>query len=964
MFLIDILINFSFDNISENVDDLLERVSLNIEILKGKRKDKSQEEITQELFDIKRSIDEKYSHTNSHYLKDQTNKSFATSDIDEFDIDNSYYPFIPKILTKPNAITPLTTDIGEARAMRKINIEKFKNINYSDIKSNRDIIEKNLFDNPYREEIMTFYENINKNLDEFSSLLKNKKDKLKFVKVKIYDLLGLDKINENSSALNNPASTITTSSNSQHILIKNYLNKRLTLADKYSYLQNYNNYHNLIFLAKGYKGDNNSNIFSSIKNLTFANIFSQNNNNQKLSSGINKNEADENNKLNFYEIEYLNLDLTPLIYVDTETKLQEMLNEINTYSTEISVDLEHHNKESFLGITCLIQISTRFTDYIIDTIKLRNSLQLLNEIFTNPKIVKVFHGADFDVEWLQKDFGVYLVNMFDTGQAARILNFSSFSLAFLLATICGINADKKYQLADWRIRPLPEDMIKYAREDTHYLLYIYDVLKNQLIKKSLIRSEFAMLDYTLVYKKSSDLTLKTFCKPAVKNVDYYQLRSRNATILNIKQLSLMKIFYKFRDFLARKIDYSTNFILPNKALFSLAKSFDFNEPSLYKNKILEILHNKENNGKYNYFTKHINDLMIIINAKIEKMNNKNNDKDNKSFENSYIERMKNNFYNVSKDKGKVLSLTAMPKYKQNLSDKLKLNSLGIFGSSYDKNSQNNTSNMEIEKDINNKNNNLSIKHMSEKIKINDIEIKTDIRLPFNEALGKNSLKNTFVGDSLNDSNTNIHSLNFPSLNYKNEYNQILNKFKNFNLISFLQEGKENLHVKIKRIERKEKEEKQPKSSSITNEEFEDVNNVNQDNKINPYQNKVENVHETEHINKKLSNKALNYSKAEEKLEKFLQMKRKQEIIDLTNYNIVDKKSKLEDKYEFKNKKVKNKNFKGDLYLNSNDEDENSGSDNESDPDILEFVDKRKGIYKQNLNQNAQKIKGNIIYCLF
>lgn len=39
---------------------------------------------------------------------------------------------------------------------------------------------------------------------------------------------------------------------------------------------------------------------------------------------------------------------------------------------------------------------------------------------------------------------------------------------------CSVSADKQYQLADWRIRPLPEEMIKYAREDTHYLLYIYD----------------------------------------------------------------------------------------------------------------------------------------------------------------------------------------------------------------------------------------------------------------------------------------------------------------------------------------------------------------------------------------------------------------------------------------------------------------------------------------------------------
>ena len=36
-----------------------------------------------------------------------------------------------------------------------------------------------------------------------------------------------------------------------------------------------------------------------------------------------------------------------------------------------------------------MQISTRDHDYLIDTLKLRNDLQILNDSFTNPKILKV-----------------------------------------------------------------------------------------------------------------------------------------------------------------------------------------------------------------------------------------------------------------------------------------------------------------------------------------------------------------------------------------------------------------------------------------------------------------------------------------------------------------------------------------------------------------------------------------------
>ena len=67
-------------------------------------------------------------------------------------------------------------------------------------------------------------------------------------------------------------------------------------------------------------------------------------------------------------------------------------------------------------------------------------------------IFQVLHGADSDIGWLQRDFGVYIVNMFDTGQAARTLNEARYSLAHLLKKYCNVEAQKQYQLADWRIR--------------------------------------------------------------------------------------------------------------------------------------------------------------------------------------------------------------------------------------------------------------------------------------------------------------------------------------------------------------------------------------------------------------------------------------------------------------------------------------------------------------------------------
>jgi exosome complex exonuclease RRP6 len=56
---------------------------------------------------------------------------------------------------------------------------------------------------------------------------------------------------------------------------------------------------------------------------------------------------------------------------------------------EVAVDLEHHRHRSFNGFVCLMQISTRHEDFIVDALILREELEELNEIFTNPDVLKV-----------------------------------------------------------------------------------------------------------------------------------------------------------------------------------------------------------------------------------------------------------------------------------------------------------------------------------------------------------------------------------------------------------------------------------------------------------------------------------------------------------------------------------------------------------------------------------------------
>ncbi|XP_068603751.1 exosome complex component 10 [Brachionichthys hirsutus] len=243
------------------------------------------------------------------------------------------------------------------------------------------------------------------------------------------------------------------------------------------------------------------------------------------------------------------------------------LNEKLCKLSEFSVDLEHHSYRSFLGITCLMQISTREEDFLIDALELRSEMYILNEAFTDPAIIKVFHGADSDVEWLQRDFGLYVIRLFDTHQASRALNLARHSLDHLLTHFCNVASDKRYQLADWRIRPLPEEMVQYARADTHYLLYIYDCVRAQLLdfnhgQPGLLRC---------VWNKSRDISLRKYLKPIYTEESYLDLQRKQKRSFNTQQLTAFRLLFAWRDKLARQEDESTGFVLPSHMMIKISE---------------------------------------------------------------------------------------------------------------------------------------------------------------------------------------------------------------------------------------------------------------------------------------------------------------------------------------------------------------------------------------------------------
>jgi exosome complex exonuclease RRP6 len=272
----------------------------------------------------------------------------------------------------------------------------------------------------------------------------------------------------------------------------------------------------------------------------------------------------------------------PAIFVDTEEAVRDMLEELRL-AKEIAVDLEHHDSHSYIGIVCLMQISTRDKDWIVDTLKpWRENLQMLNEVFADPKIIKVFHGSHEDMIWLQRDLGLYVVGLFDTYYACVALNFEGRSLKYLLKRFADFDAQKKFQMADWRVRPLPTPLIDYARSDTHYLLYIYDNLRNMLLEASTPDSN--LMDR--ICSESKKEALQRYERPfydqetGLGSNGWYNALMRRSLKFDAPQFAVYRALHQWRDQLAREQDEGLPSIMTAAQLFAISEAMPMSVPSL------------------------------------------------------------------------------------------------------------------------------------------------------------------------------------------------------------------------------------------------------------------------------------------------------------------------------------------------------------------------------------------------
>jgi ribonuclease D len=253
----------------------------------------------------------------------------------------------------------------------------------------------------------------------------------------------------------------------------------------------------------------------------------------------------------------LNGQLPPLIYVDDDHRLRQIVREL-AQAPAIAVDTESNSLHAYRERVCLIQISTRESDYIIDPLTI-GDLQPLAPIFADARIEKVFHAAEYDLMCMKRDFGFSFHNLFDTMLAARICGLRAVGLGALLHAFVGVHLDKSHQRDNWGARPLPSGSLHYAQMDTHYLLTLRDHLAAELT--------------TLERMPEARETFDELCRvrPASNQVNadaFWRIALPNH--LTLRQTAILRELYLWREEVAESRDVPPFKVMGDKSLIALA----------------------------------------------------------------------------------------------------------------------------------------------------------------------------------------------------------------------------------------------------------------------------------------------------------------------------------------------------------------------------------------------------------
>ena len=235
-------------------------------------------------------------------------------------------------------------------------------------------------------------------------------------------------------------------------------------------------------------------------------------------------------------------------------RLAERLAGEKVIAFDLEADSLHHYREK----VCLIQVATEKAVFLVDPLAVTD-ISPLGPLLANPDIRKVFHGADYDIRSLYRDFSLEVRNLFDTMIACQLLGEKEVGLAAALKKRFGVELDKRYQKADWSKRPLDSGMIAYAAADTSLLVALYRQLEAELVARgrlSWVEEESAFLSEVRAADREGE---PLFC------------RFKGASKMEPRTLAVLEELLRFRDMRACSTDRPPFKVLSNETLRALAE---------------------------------------------------------------------------------------------------------------------------------------------------------------------------------------------------------------------------------------------------------------------------------------------------------------------------------------------------------------------------------------------------------
>lgn len=224
----------------------------------------------------------------------------------------------------------------------------------------------------------------------------------------------------------------------------------------------------------------------------------------------------------------------------------------------VAVDTEAASFHRYYDRIYLVQLSSRSETAVVDPVAIRD-LAALGALLKDPAVEIVFHDADYDLRILDRDYGFRGTRIFDTRIAAQLLNEPGIGLAALLEKYFGVKLDKRFQRADWSLRPLKHGMLDYAADDTRYLPALRDRLRERLEEAgrwSWAEEEFLLLE---------DLRWSSPGPP-----EEAFLRVKGARTLKPRQLAVLRSLYAWRETEAARLDRAQFRVLHNEVLIAIA----------------------------------------------------------------------------------------------------------------------------------------------------------------------------------------------------------------------------------------------------------------------------------------------------------------------------------------------------------------------------------------------------------